>query len=139
MTFQSTANVIVYLKGHANPNPGKAVFVALLVYDKVERDLDGLYQQTSANAVEIIGATEALNKLNRPCSVTLYSNCLYLVDEATKFLSTGTIPYANRGLWLQLALAARQHEVTFLHMRKAENTPVMQRVDKAALDKLWES
>jgi ribonuclease HI len=78
---------------------------------------------TTANALLIQGATEALRALNKPCHVVLYSDANYLIKGASRWVKRWQArgwqtregkPVANRAEWEALLEAARPHRVTWL-------------------------
>jgi ribonuclease HI len=91
------------------------------------RALSGGEPSTTANAMLIRGATEALRALTKPCRVVLYSDADYLVKGASLWLEGWQArgwqtrdgkPVANRTEWEALVEAARPHLVTWLLARE---------------------
>ncbi|RLC68254.1 MAG: ribonuclease HI [Chloroflexi bacterium] len=87
------------------------------------RALSGGESDTTANAMLIQGAAEALRALTRPCRVLVYSDAKYLIEGASSWVKkwqnrgwrtkTGQ-PVANRDAWQALLKAVRPHHVTWL-------------------------
>ena len=86
------------------------------------RKLSGGQPATTANAMLIRGAAEALNALTNPCRVTLYSDADYLIKGASLWASAWQArgwttkegkPVSNREHWEALLAAARPHHVTW--------------------------
>jgi len=99
---------------------------AVLRLDEHTRTLSGGEPATTANAMLIRGATEALRALTNPCRVTLYSDADYLVKGASLWVkgwqargwqTRDDKPVANRAEWESLLEAARPHHVTWLLAR----------------------
>jgi ribonuclease HI len=87
------------------------------------RSLSGTEPETTANAMLIRGATEALNALTRPCRVIVYSNADYLVKGGSRWVqgwqargwqTRGGKSVANRAEWEALLEAMEPHDVTWL-------------------------
>jgi ribonuclease HI len=87
------------------------------------RSLSGSETETSANALLIRGATEALRALTRPCRVTVYSDANYLIRGASQWMKGWQAhgwrtkdgqPVANREAWEALIEAARPHQITWV-------------------------
>ncbi|MGD1994100.1 MAG: ribonuclease HI [Anaerolineae bacterium] len=85
----------------------------------------------TANAMLIRGATEALQALNRPCRVAVYSDADYLIKGASQWATGWQArdwetrsgqPVANREAWEALLEAARAHQVTWIQAR-GEDAP----------------
>ncbi|MBN1956031.1 MAG: ribonuclease HI [Anaerolineae bacterium] len=96
---------------------------AVLRMGQHARALSGQAPAATANAMLIRGATEALNALNRPCQVTVYSDAQYLIKGASSWLKNWQSrgwqtrdgkPIANREEWEALLAAARPHRVNWL-------------------------
>ncbi len=77
--------VTIYTDGSARGNPdGPGGYGAVLQYVDPkgilhERELSAGYERTTNNRMELMAAIAALEALNRPCEVTLYSDSQYLV------------------------------------------------------------
>jgi len=87
------------------------------------KTLSGGEPATTANAMLIRGATEALRALTKPCRVTFYSDAKYLIHGASLWVKNWQArswktrdgkPVANRVEWEALLDAARPHHVTWL-------------------------
>ena len=78
--------VTIYTDGAARGNPnGPGGCGAVLEYlDKNEvlhtKELSEGYQKTTNNRMELMAVIRALECLNRPCEIDLYSDSKYLVD-----------------------------------------------------------
>lgn len=86
------------------------------------RTLSGREPQTTANAMLLRGATQALRALTRPCTVTLYSDAKYLIQGASQWVkgwqargwkTRDGSPVANQTGWQALLEAASSHRVTW--------------------------
>jgi len=91
------------------------------------RSLSGSERPTTANAMLIRGAAEALRALTKPCWVTIYSDAKYLIDGASRWVKRWQArgwqtregqPVANRAEWEALLEAARPHHVTWVLARE---------------------
>jgi ribonuclease HI len=87
------------------------------------RTLSGREPLTTANAMLLRGATEALKALTRPCQVTVYSDAKYLIQGASQWVkgwqargwqTRDGSAVANQTEWQALLDAARLHDVTWL-------------------------
>ena len=78
-------NVTIYTDGAARGNPGPGGYGAVLEYIDPKnqlhvKELSAGYRRTTNNRMELLGVITALEALNRPCNVTLYSDSKYVVD-----------------------------------------------------------
>ena len=87
------------------------------------KSLSGGEPETTANAMLIQGAAEALRSLTKPCRVTLHSDAKYLIYGASRWVKGWQArcwqtrdgkPVANQAAWESLLEAARPHHVTWL-------------------------
>ena len=70
--------IIIYTDGaSAMPGPGWA---ALLIYNKIEKEVSGGERYTTNQKMELRAAVEGLKCLKEPCKVKLYSDSAYLVN-----------------------------------------------------------
>ena len=76
--------VIIYTDGACSGNPGDGGWGAILIYGEHEKEISGFQENTTNNQMEMIAAIEALNSLNQPCEVKLYSDSAYLINGFTK-------------------------------------------------------
>jgi ribonuclease HI len=115
--------VEIYVKASCRGAPGPGGWGALLRTGEHTKTLSGGEPSTTANAMLIRGATEALRALKRPCRVTLYSDADYLIKgaslwapgwQARGWQTREGKPVANRAEWEALLEAARTHQVTWL-------------------------
>ena len=80
------SKVQIYTDGSARGNPdGPGGYGAVLHFTDSkgvlhERELSAGYKKTTNNRMELMAAIMALEALNRPCEVDLYSDSKYLTD-----------------------------------------------------------
>lgn len=95
------------------------------------KTLSGGESGTTANAMLIRGAAEALRMLTKPCRVVIYSDSKYLVKGASSWVNKWEArgwrtkagkPVANQVEWEALVEAARPHRVTWL-LAQRDNAP----------------
>ena len=121
--------VTVYTASSCETNPGRGGWGAVLHYDarppayvRDERELWGGEAYTTNNAMELRAAIEALEDLEEPFRVTLYTDSEYLRMGITKWLATWKSkawmtaqkrPVKNVDLWQRLDKAQARHNVTW--------------------------
>ena len=137
--------VTIYTDGACSPNPGPGGYAAVLMYviDDVltkgkilsgNTDLvSGGGPETTNNRMEIAAAIVALEALNKPCRVKLYSDSKYVVNGMTSWMrgwkqrgwktAKGT-PVENQELWKRLDAAAADHAIEWVWIpgHSEENT-----------------
>jgi len=133
-------HVVIYTDGACDPNPGPGGWAALLHYQGHERILTGSESSTTNNRMELTAAIQALQSLERPYRVDLYTDSAYLQKGITEWLPRwrarqwkrrgGSL--ANIELWQALDIAAQQHQVSWHWLRGHAGNRYNQRVDQLA-------
>ncbi len=140
--------VTIYTDGAARGNPdGPGGYGAVLEYvdpsGKLHtRELSQGYIKTTNNRMELMAAIAALEALNRPCEVDLWSDSQYLVNAFNqhwidswirkKWMRTRSEPVKNVDLWKRLLEAARDHTITWNWVRGHNGHPQNERCDELA-------
>jgi len=118
---QPVVEICIKASCHGAQGPGG--WGAVLRMDEHTKTLSGGEPATTANAMLIRGAVEALRALKKPCQVVLYSDADYLIKGASLWVlgwqargwqTKDGKPVSNRKEWEALLEAARPHNVTWL-------------------------
>jgi len=132
---------MIYTDGGASPNPGPGGWAALLMFEANEKELCGGEAQTTNNQMELTAAIEALNALNRPCDVTLFTDSEYLKKGITEWLpnwqrngwiTASKKPVKNKDLWQKLYDATQRHTITWKWTKGHAGNEYNERVDQLA-------
>jgi ribonuclease HI len=118
-------SVTIYTDGACSGNPGPGGWGAVLIYGKTRTEIGGGEGVTTNNRMELTAAIKALECLNQPCQVELYSDSSYLVDSHVKgwLLSwekenwtrrKGKEQVPNSDLWQRLRELESIHSVSWL-------------------------
>jgi len=112
--------VIIYTDGACRGNPGKGGWGARLIYGDHQEEIFGGQEGTTNNRMELTAAIMALQKLNKSCHVTLYTDSNYVKDGITKWLDfwlknnwkkANKKDVKNQDLWVQLSDVSNDHDV----------------------------
>jgi len=115
-------SVEIYVKVSCRGAEGRGGWGTVLRMGEHTKSLSGGESSTTANAMLIRGAGEALRALSKPCRVTLHSDANYLIHGASRWVKGWQArgwqtrdgkPVANRAEWEALLEAARPHRVTW--------------------------
>ena len=96
---------------------------------------------TTNNRMELMAAIQALEALQRPAKVDLYTDSKYLLDGITKWIkgwqrngwkTSAKKPVKNDDLWRRLIEAMSRHEVTWLWVKGHAGDPGNERADALA-------
>ena len=136
-----SGRVTIYTDGACSGNPGPGGWGVLLTFRGVEKELSGGEALTTNNRMELMAAIMALETLNRPCAVDLWTDSQYVRNGITSWLrgwkakgwkTADRKPVKNEDLWRRLDAAQERHDVAWHwvkgHAGHAEN----ERVDALA-------
>ena len=140
--------VIIYTDGAARGNPeGPGGYGAVLEYcdPKGElhvKELSAGYKKTTNNRMELMAVIRALECLNGPCQVELYSDSKYVIDAFNQKWIDGWVkkgwkkadgkPVKNRDLWEFLLAVKAPHQITFHWVKGHDGHPQNERCDTLA-------
>ena len=136
-------NVTIYTDGACSGNPGPGGYGAILMYGSHKKELSGGDANTTNNRMELMGVISALQALNRPCQVDLYTDSQYVVNAiekgwAKKWQSNGWMrnkkdKALNPDLWQMLLDLLEVHQVTFHWVKGHAENPYNNRCDELAV------
>ena len=139
--------VTIYTDGASRGNPGPGGYGAVLEYIDTKgtlhtKELSQGYAVTTNNRMELLGVITALEALNRPCIVDLYTDSKYIVDAFNQHWVDSWIkkgwkrgknePVKNVDLWQRLLKAKAAHQLTFHWVKGHAGHPQNERCDQLA-------
>ena len=134
-------HVIVYTDGGCSPNPGPGGWGAILSFGQHRKDLKGGEAHSTNNRMELMAAISALEALNRPCRVDIYTDSQYLRDGVTLWMerwkqngwrTSDKKPVKNIDLWQRLDTALAEHVLNWHWVRGHDGDPGNERADALA-------
>lgn len=136
-------HVTIYTDGACSGNPGPGGYAAVLIYGSKRLELSQGYRATTNNRMELLGVITALEQLNSPCKVTLYSDSEYVVNAITKgwleswqnrgWRKADKKPVLNVDLWQRLVPQLAKHDIEFKWVRGHNNVAENERCDVLAV------
>jgi ribonuclease HI len=136
-------NVTIYTDGACSGNPGPGGYGAVLLFGDRRLELSQGFRNTTNNRMELLGVISALERLTKPCNVTLYSDSQYVVDSVTKrwvyswkrnnWRRADKKPAQNIDLWQRLLPLLEKHRVEFKWVRGHNNNVENERCDQLAV------
>ena len=114
--------IVIYTDGACSGNPGPGGWGAVLEYKGHKKILSGNNQKTTNNRMELTAAIEALEALNRPSKINLFTDSKYVRDGITVWISkwkknkwktSARKPVKNLDLWIRLESALDIHQVSW--------------------------
>ena len=132
--------VTIYTDGGARGNPGPGGYGAILTFGQHRKELNGAFEHTTNNRMELMAAISALEVLKEPCGVTIHSDSKYLVDAMTKgwlkgwkkkgWIKSDKKPVLNKDLWQRLDAATSSHRIDWRWVKGHAGNPMNERCDE---------
>lgn len=137
--------LFAYTDGACSGNPGPGGWGAILIAREgetvvKERELKGGEALTTNNRMELMAAISALEALERPSTLTVITDSIYVKDGITKWIhgwkakgwkkKGGEIK--NLELWKQLDAAQARHDVRWEWVKGHAGHPENERADELA-------
>lgn len=118
--------VEIYTDGACKGNPGLGGWGAWLKFGDAEKSLFGGEAETTNNRMELTAVIRALEALNRPCDVKLYTDSSYVQKGMTEWIAgwkqkgwktASKKPVKNDDLWKQLDQLVNSHQVEWIWVK----------------------
>jgi ribonuclease HI len=140
MMKQNIPEVIIYTDGACNPNPGSGGWAAILLFQKIKKEIHGSESPSTNNRMELIAAIQALNLLEFPHKVNIFTDSKYLklgieewmpswIDRGWK-RKGGKL--ANIELWQSLHVVSQNHTIGWHWLKGHAGNEYNERVNRLA-------
>ncbi|HPX93515.1 MAG TPA: ribonuclease HI [Bacillota bacterium] len=143
---QALTQVIIHTDGACSGNPGPGGWAAIIRAMDVEKEISGYEPVATNNRMELTAALKALQSLNRPCRVDLYSDSAYLVSAFNEgwienwqkrgWKNAAKMPVANQDLWEALLAEQLRHDITWHKVKGHSDNEYNNRCDKMAVNEI---
>lgn len=119
-------HVEAYTDGACRGNPGPGGWGVVLHFEDRVKELSGGEMQTTNNRMELTAAIRALEALQQPCRVDIYTDSTYVRNGITEWLpnwrrrnwrTAAKKPVKNKDLWQRLDALASEHDVRWKWVR----------------------
>ena len=136
-----TPKVTIYTDGACKGNPGPGGWGAILFYGDKKKEICGGEAGTTNNRMELMAAIQALELLNRPCTVELHTDSQYVMTgiqewirgwKARGWKTADKSPVKNDDLWKRLDAARSRHDVDWRWVKGHAGHPLNERADALA-------
>lgn len=133
--------VEIYTDGACKGNPGPGGWGVWMIYQSKEKSLHGGEALTTNNRMELTAVIRALEALNRPCQVKLYTDSSYVQKGISEWITSWKArnwrtsdkkPVKNDDLWKTLDVLANQHEIEWIWVRGHNGNAGNERADELA-------
>lgn len=135
--------VDLYTDGACSGNPGPGGYGAVLIYNKVEKEISGGEENTTNNKMEIMAVLKGLEVLKEPCDVTVYSDSAYVVNTIEKgwiynwqknnWKKSDKSEVKNVDLWIRLLEFMKTHTIRFVKVKGHSDNEYNNRCDRLAV------
>jgi len=119
--------VTIHTDGGCRPNPGPGGWGAVLRFGGHVKEMYGSDPgETTNNRMELTAPCVALETLNRPCVVHVYTDSTYVRSGITSWLAgwkrngwktSAKQPVKNADLWQRLEAACERHQVEWFWVK----------------------
>ena len=135
--------VTIYTDGACSGNPGPGGWGAILMAQGAKKEISGGEKVTTNNRMELSAVIFALEKLNKPCEVEIYSDSAYVVNafnqnwikgwQKNGWKNSAKAPVANIDLWQRLIELTKVHKVKFIKVKGHADNEFNNRCDELAV------
>jgi ribonuclease HI len=133
--------VRIYTDGACKGNPGRGGWGAILQMGGEERELFGGEPQTTNNRMELTAVIRALEPLEPPCRIEVYTDSQYVQKGISEWLpdwkrrgwrTADKKPVKNVDLWQELDRLAGAHRIAWHWVKGHAGHPENERADALA-------
>lgn len=134
--------VTIYTDGACLGNPGPGGWGAVLKFQGRRKEISGGFRKTTNNRMEMFAVIQALECLQRPSAVEVFTDSRYINDAVNKgwlkkwrrngWRTAAREPVKNQDLWLRLDKLLQEHQVRFFWIRGHAGNPENEFCDKLA-------
>ena len=133
--------VEIYTDGACRGNPGPGGWGALLSSGEHEKELSGAEPLTTNNRMELIAVIRALEALQRPSEIRIFTDSEYVRRGITEWVQSWKArgwktadrkPVKNQDLWERLDALAAGHKIDWRWVKGHSGVPGNERVDRLA-------
>ena len=120
--------VTIYTDGACSGNPGIGGWGAILIYNKISKEISGGELNTTNNKMELKAVIEALKSLKRECKIDIYTDSIYVKNGITDWINN----WKQNGWKNSKKQAISNQELWQGH----NNNELNERADKLARDEI---
>lgn len=133
--------VLIHTDGACRGNPGPGGWGARMEFRGQVREICGGEAATTNNRMELMAAIQSLELLKEPCTVTLYTDSVYVRSGILEWLpgwkargwkTASKAPVKNQDLWQRLDTAAARHAVDWRWVKGHAGDPGNEAADRLA-------
>lgn len=136
------ANVVIYSDIYSINNPGPCGWGTIMLVGGKAKEFFGAELQTTSNRMELTGVLAALETLDKPCNVEIYSTSTYFTNaflqnwlnlwKARKWRNSEKEPVKNLELWKRIDELVQKHKLTIVRVKNYKEFPLIKTCEKLA-------
>ena len=141
-SINSNDKITIYTDGACSGNPGPGGWGAIIFDNHNKKEISGYSEVTTNNQMELIAAIKALELIEKPSEIKLYSDSAYLInafkeDWITKwqmngFKTANNKDVANADLWAKLIEFNNKHTIKWIKVKGHADNEFNNRCDQLA-------
>ena len=141
-SINSNDKITIYTDGACSGNPGPGGWGAIIFDNDNKKEISGYSEVTTNNQMELIAAIKALELIEKPSEIELYSDSAYLInafkeDWITKwqmngFKTANNKDVANADLWTKLIEFNNKHNIKWIKVKGHADNEFNNRCDQLA-------
>jgi len=135
-------DIEIYTDGACSGNPGAGGWGVVLLYRGTVKEMSGYEPHTTNNRMEMMAVIKALEAINEPCNITLYSDSAYTINAfldnwveswiKNNWRTSTKKEVKNRDLWERLTFLAEKHNMTWVKVKGHSDNFYNNRCDELA-------
>ena len=132
--------IVIHTDGGALNNPGPGGYGAVIDDGTARKEISGGYRRTTNNRMELTACIKALETIEKPSKIILFSDSKYVVDAVTKgwaekwrrnnWMRNNKDEALNPDLWERLLDLLDRHRVEFRWVRGHSGNAENERCDQ---------
>lgn len=137
--------VTIYTDGACSGNPGIGGWGAILIYNKISKEISGGEIDTTNNKMELKAVIESIKILKRKCKINIYTDSLYVKNGITNWINnwkqngwknSKKQPILNQELWQELDILTQKHTIEWFWVKGHNNNELNELADKLARNEI---
>ncbi len=138
----SNEKIIIYTDGACSGNPGPGGWGAIIFDYGNKKELSGFENVTTNNQMELVAAIKALQEIQNPSQIELYSDSAYLINafnenwitkwQLNGFKNANNKDVANADLWAKLIEFNNMHKIKWIKVKGHADNEYNNRCDQLA-------
>lgn len=133
-------HVTIYTDGGCDPNPGTGGWGVVLLFDDKKIELSGGEKDSTNNRMELTAACRALEYLDQPYKVDLYTDSQYVQKGISEWIKNwirkNWKDVKNPDLWQRLHRATQRHDIEWHWLKGHAGHEHNERVDFLAMNEI---